>query len=163
MSASQSVQAEPVCEEPFPGGELTVARAAKLLRGTEAEVEALVAAGAVEARRTPRPGGGEQLLVSLASIQAVRTAEPSSPLAPEPSTQAGPPDPAMVLARRPGAPVAPAEVVLRPGASPSAPSPASPTKTELLQLTQAVDRLTAKQGELLSKLEELIEVLRPPG
>jgi hypothetical protein len=33
----------------------------------------------------------------------------------------------------------------------------------LLQLADAVDRLAARHEELLSKLEELIELLRQPG
>ena len=165
MSASDSLPAEPASAEPFRGGELTVARAAKLLGRTDAEMEAMVAAGAVESRRAPRPGGGEQVLVSLESTQAVRNAaaEAPPPSAPEPQAPARPPDPAMVLARRPGASVASVEVDQRPAVPSPDPPAASPAGTELLQLADAVDRLAARHEELLSKLDELIEVLLQTG
>lgn len=146
--------------EPFPGGELTVDRAAKLLGTTPAETKAMVADGRLESRSAPKPGGGEHTLVSLASVQAAR-ADTTPPPVPPCSGTAAPEGELFDLSRRPShtLPPSPAAAPAETAAVLDETPPEASSLPASDEVIVALNRLVERHDELLCKLDELIAVL----
>lgn len=169
MNEVEAASTEAPASEPFYGGELTIARAAKLLKASVAEVDSLIAGGALAARTAPKPGGGEHTLVSLESVQMARSEgeAPETAAQTETAAQLGTAEPFPLdagLGSRP-------RREERDGAAAregrgqfseefgAAVAPAS--GREITALTEALERLSLMHGQLLTKLDELVEALRP--
>ena len=159
--SSDNATVEPArLRDAFPGGELTPARAAKLMACSVAEVEALIAEGKLLARTGPKPGGGEHVLVAFESVQAMR-AEDASPSAPTSRPSPLPDADVAELARRPRQLAAAATARTAPSEEHTPPAGRNDGRTD--SLADALERLTAMHTQLLEKLDGLLDVLREQG